>query len=354
VGSGRSVEEIMRKRASRRRASYATISAVLAITVALGVGSSTHAEEGKWSIQLEPMYMDAYGHDQHVLTIHEIDFGPPSLDVKTGVTLDTKSDTAIRGELQYSMNRWSWGMDFFWFISSQDTDSPTAAADGPAGPIDEVIFEAADQAYSSTDPSEVLFYEVLEDTDIATWTVDFYGMRKLTDKSDSGVYLQLGLRFADFDNDYRAVVGIEDDQGTRFDASSNYDRMTGPLIGLSGDVTLGRNYIQGYVGQSVLLGTATLTNRARDFTGTFSDTVTFDSEEMLRKDQDVAIPVTELRIKWTYRVNKFLALGLGANTSAWWDVPVPPGVVPIEGGDGVFLENTFVYFGMAGVVELTF
>jgi len=344
----------MRKRASRRGASYITISAVLAITVALGVGSSTHAEEGKWSIQLEPMYMDAYGHDQHVLTIHEIDFGPPSLDTKTGVTLDTTAGTAIRGGFQYSRNRWSWGMDLFSFITSQDTDSLTAAADGPAGPIDEVIFEVADQAYASTDPSEVLFYDLLEDTDLAVWTVDFYGTRALTDKSESGVYLQLGLRFADFDNDYRAVVGIEDDQGTRFDASSNYDRMTGPLIGLSGDVEFGRNCIKGYVGQSVLFGTARLTNRARDFTGPFSETVTFDSEEMLGKDQDVAIPVTELRIKWTYRVNKILALGLGANTSVWWDVPVPPGVVPIEGGHGVFHENTIVFFGMAGVVELTF
>ncbi len=165
--------------------------------------------------------------------------------------------------------------------------------------------------------------------------------------------MQFGLRFGDFDNDYFAVVGEREVDGTELGASSNYAVMAGPLVGLGGDVRAGRNYIKGYIGQSVLIGSAELSNSSSDFTGPVG-TPTPVSQQTFSKEQDVAIPITEFRVKWTYGLSKMVALGLGANTSVWWDVSVPPGVIPIEGGDEVLHENTIVFFGLVAAVELTF
>jgi hypothetical protein len=345
----------MWKLARRRRVFDLAVRPVLAVTVALGVGSASHAEEGKWSFKLEPMYMSAYGHDQHVLTIHEIDLdATPPRDDKTAVRIDTDDDFAYRGEVQYNRGQWGLGLDFFMFLTSQSAEDRAAAAHGPSGPLDEVAFEVADRRFTSSDPSEVLFYGVLEDTDLEVWTLDLYAKRTLAEKPESGLQLLFGLRFGDFDNDYHAVVGIQDVGGALLDASSNYSRMMGPLVGLAGYVRRGRSSIEGYIGQSVLFGSAELTNVSREFTGPFGSTPSFSAQETFRSEQDVAIPITELRIRWTYGVTKKLSLGAGVDTSVWWDVPVPPGVIPIEGGGEALHENTIVFLGLLGSVKLAF
>jgi hypothetical protein len=331
---------------------YIAVRAVLLIAVVLGIGGSTLAGDGKWKVQLEPMVVSVYGHDQHVLNVHEIDFGPPAVDDTTAVTLDVESSFAMRAGVQRSFNQWGWGIDYFTIITSQKANSLTAAVEGPLGTIDEVIFQAAGRSHTSTDPSEVLFYDVLTDTDLAIWTVDLYGTRVLADKANSGIQLQFGVRLADFDNDYFAVFGEEDVDGTFVGASSNYSRLTGPLVGLTGEIRRGKNSIQGYIGQSLVIGSATVFNSYDDFTGSV-DSPTIVAQETFRKDLDVGIPITEFRLKWTYTVTKNVALGLGANTSVWWDVAVPPGVIP-TGGTTDFHENTVVLFGLVGAVDLTF
>ena len=69
---------------------------------------------------------------------------------------------------------------------------------------------------------------------------------------------------------------------------------------------------------------------------------------------DVVIPITDLGIGWAYSVSTRISLGLGFNTSVWWDVPVPPGITPADGGDGALRENTIVFFGGLATVGLTF
>lgn len=329
--------------------------AVLTTIVLLGIGGPSWAEESKWTIRLEPMVLTTYGHDQHVLTVHEIDSdATPPVESVTPVSLDSGDGSALRAEFQYRRGAWTWGIDVFWFVTTQGGDDLTAAADGPSGTIDEVIFEIAGDSVSSEDPGEVLFFDKLEDTDLQTWTVDGYAMKTLSGDSETGVRLQLGLRVGDFDNDYHGVVGVRDTEGVLVDASSNYGLMMGPIVGLSGKSRVGKSSFEGYIGQSLLLGSAELSRRSRRFSGPFGPAPAFTTDELLLKDRDIAIPVTEFRLRWTYRLTKRVALGLGANTSAWWDVSVPPGVIPTEDGDETLHENTIVYFGMAGAVELTF
>ncbi|HKZ72516.1 MAG TPA: hypothetical protein VJ011_00550 [Steroidobacteraceae bacterium] len=327
---------------------------VLPILLTLGGAGTASGADGGWSLLLEPMYMDAYGHDQHVLTIHEVDLGStPPVDTKTPVTLDNEAGPGYRFELQYARSSWALGLDFFWFNSSQGRPSRTSVASGPAGPLDQVAFETADRTFTSGAPGEVLVFSVLEDTDIAAWTVDLYAMKPLGETPERGVHLQFGIRNADFDNDYHSVVAAQNVGGSLLDASSNYGRMIGPLVGLSGNVHFGRSALRSYIGQSVVFGTAELRHVTRDFIGPISDAPAVVALETFGKDQDVAIPITEFRINWLYPISQRVSLGLSANTSVWWDVPVPPGVIPIVGGDEVFHENTIVYFGLAVAVKLS-
>jgi hypothetical protein len=238
--------------------------------LALGVVGAARAGDGEWTLRLEPMHMQAVGHDQHVLNIHEIDLDvTPPVDSTTGINLDTDTGIAYRFELKYTRRQWGWGVDFFWFNTSQSAGRLTRAGDGASGLTDQVVFEVADRSYSSTSPNELLYYEVLEDTDITAWTVDLYGIRTLVDRPRSGIHLLFGIRSGDFDNDYRAVVGVEGVGGSRLDASSNYDRMTGPIVGLAGDFHVGRHGITGSIGQSVLFGSVELDSMTREFTGPF-------------------------------------------------------------------------------------
>lgn len=329
------------------------LSALLALTTA------TPARAGEWTLRLEPTLMSASGHDQHVLNIHEISSGAsPSQESISAVRLDTDSGLAWRSQLRYSTGRWSWGVDVTVFYTDQGTDDQVAAA---GGAIDQVLFEVSGRSFASSDPSEVLFYGVLEDTSLQTWTADLYALRTITEGAGSSIQLQLGLRSADFDNDYRAVVGVEDVGGRRLDASSNYDRMMGPLVGFVGTARCGRSSFEGAIAQAVLLGSVELSSTAREFTGPLSaafpveaELPTMTSQIRFKAEEDVAIPVTDLRIGWTYRLTEWLGLGLTASASAWWDVPVPPGVIPAEDGLETLHESTIVFLGLSAAVELRF
>lgn len=325
----------------------------LLLPLALLAAGAARAQDGEWSIELAPVYTQVSGHDQHVLTVHELDFdATPPTRSSSAVTLDTDDSLAYRGEFRYDRGKWAWGLGFFWFVTTQGAPRRTAAADG----AERVVFEVADRSFTSTNPGEVLYYELLEDTDLAFWTLDLYALRTVAEGDGSRLQLQLGVRLGDFDNDYRAVVGIENENGVRLDASSNYDRLMGPLVGLAGRFDLGRNALDIYFGQSVLLGTADkLTSTSREFRGPLVASPTYTSLDTFeRRDQDVAIPITEARIAWSFALTEWLSLGAGVHASVWWDVSVPPGVVPGEGGDRVFHENTVVATGLSASIRAAF
>jgi hypothetical protein len=345
----------MRKPTWRPRELCPILAAGFVLSAALVAGTPAGAEEGRWSLTVKPMLMDAYGHDQHVLTVHELDLdSTPRLDRKTAVDLDTDNGPAYRGTVHYQRSRWGWGLDFLWFNGSQDAADRSAAATGSAGTIDQVAFEVADRTFTSSGPGQVLFYGIIEDTDLTAWTLDLYATRALAETPQTSLHLLLGLRNADFDNDYRAVVGIQGTAGSRLDASSNYDRMMGPLLGLQAAGRVGRNTIEGYLGQSVVFGDAELSSSSREFTGPFTETPSFFAQETFRELQEVAIPITELRLQWTYGITDRWSFGAGAETSVWWDVQVPPGVIPGPGGDQTLHENTIAFFGLAGTLRFTF
>jgi hypothetical protein len=316
------------------------------------MAAPAQAGDGEWLVRFEPVFMEAYGHDQHVLTVHRFDYDPtPMTNDRSAVSLDTDGGLAYRARFQYSRGRWNWGAEGLVFLTSQDTPVRTAAA---GGGVDEVVYEVADRSFVSSAPDETLYYRVLEDTDLQMWTVDLFAERVLVNMQEGACRVLFGLRLGDFDNDYRAVAGIEGVEGRRFDASSNYDLMMGPVLGMSAEFRRGRQTIRGTFNQSLLLGEAELTGMSGDFTGPFSEMVPFTSRERVATMRDVAIPVTELRIRWAYGLTGHLTLGAGIETAVWWDVSVPPGVIPVEDGNDALHENTIVLYGMSVSAEYRF
>ena len=311
--------------------------------------TSTLAQRQGWTVRLEPTWLTPRGHDQHVLTIHEITTSPAA-DNKTAVTLDTRSGFSYRAGLDYTSGQWTWGVTWFWFDNKQEVAPQTRSAAG-GGSITQ--FEIADQRFTSTSPGQVLFYRVLDDTELALWTIDVHAVRTLMHSNSNHLGLQLGIRFGDFDNDYRTVAGVENVNGTRLDASSNYGRMTGPLVGLLGGARAGSVVFDGYLGQSVMLGDAAVEVMSRRFTGS-SENPAYIEQELFSTPLDVAIPVTEVRMRGTIELFRGLAIGAGVTASMWWDVAVPPGIVPVPGGDQSLHENTLIFLGGMGVVEIRF
>src|SRR4030065_553533 len=69
--------------------------AILICAIALGIAASARAEDGKWVIRADAMVMDAWGHDQHILTIHDTDT-VAGTDDKSAVLTDIDSGNAFR------------------------------------------------------------------------------------------------------------------------------------------------------------------------------------------------------------------------------------------------------------------
>jgi hypothetical protein len=181
----------------------------------------------------------------------------------------------------------------------------------------------------------VLYFQVLEDTTVELWVVDLYARRQLVASEGRSLALLLGLRNSDFDNDYRAIAGIEAVGGTRIDASSNYSRLSGPLAGLAATLARGRHSLVADLRQSVVFGDVELTRTLRDFTGP-PGPFAGPPEEVppgpiqarLATTENITVPMTDLRLAWTVALGERWTLGASAGGTVWWDLAVPPGVVP--------------------------
>lgn len=318
-----------------------------ALLLAEGDGVARAAD---WKSSFEGVFLDVFGHDPLVLTILETG-GPPPATARTGVALETESKLGYRADLQVRRGTWGLGAEFFWITTGQQLER-SASASAAGG---DVTFEVGGGAFTSTSPAEALYFRRLEDTDLNAWSFDLYAARQLGGSAERGVEARAGLRVADFDNDHRTAAGIEGVRGLRTDASSNYGAMRGPLLGLKGWTARGRNAFQASIAQSVVFGEAELSNRRRAFTGGgFAEDAPFVSDATFATTRDSAIPMTDLRLVWTYRLTRSIAAGLSATASTWWDVPVPPGVVPAEGAAVALDENTLVFSGVGVVIEISY
>ena len=307
-----------------------------------------------WTLRLEPTWVDPYGNDRHVLTIHESNTGTtPTTERMTAIDLELERTLQMALGLRRMGGSSGWGMDIWWYGATVQGIGLNGAGDATTP----LTYEADTQTYTSNAPATVLYYILREDNRLEVWTADFFYIRTLGSSADASVEIQAGVRFGDFDNDYRSALGIQGVEGTFLDASSNYPRMMGPLVGLNVRFRHDRSRIEAYIGQSLIVGRAELQSQNRHFNGPFSEVPepTFDAETHFHDWLQVAVPITELRLRYTFELTDRWAVGAGASTSAWLDVSVPPTSVPPQGNAGAALqENTVVFYNILAHVEWRF
>ncbi|HEX9799367.1 MAG TPA: hypothetical protein VGC00_04255 [Thermoanaerobaculia bacterium] len=319
-----------------------------ALLAAALLPAASAADDG-WAVAVEAVQLELAGHDRHVLTDRATDAAGAASE--STLDLETESALGYRAEIRYGRGRWSYGLDFLIHRTSQDAGPRIGAATAGGSRT----FLVGGGQVVSDDPAERLYYERLEDTTVELWTLDLYASRALASGPRGELRWLVGLKTADFDNDYRAVAGIEETGGLRLDAASNYDRMHGPLVGLAGDRERGRHRFTGFLGQSVVTGDVELSSQAREFVGPPSREVDAPIAEIsstrFRTTKSETIPITELRLAWRIRLGGRFAVGLGAFASRWWDVSVPPGVVAGAALDTLD-ESTIELYGLAASLSV--
>lgn len=315
----------------------------LVLVLVLAVPAAAGADETRWRVEAEAVYVEVGGHDQHVLTARRS--GAPE-----AVELDTDSALGYRAALRYDRGRWGYGLDFFIHRTDQSAGPLAEAAGAPGDPV---TFELPHRRFVSNGPDEVLYYRTLEDTTVELWVVDLTARRAFGAGGEGPWELVFGLRNADFDNDYRAIAGLGDVGGTRIDASSNYSRMMGPVAGIVYAADRGRHTFEGDLRLAVVFGDIELSRTLRDFdgppgpfAGPPEELPPGAEQERLSSTDSIEVPMAGLRLAWRYRLGERWILGAGVEATTWSDLAVPPGVVPERPDQRE--ETTLVTYG-AGV-----
>jgi hypothetical protein len=69
------------------------------------------------------------------------------------------------------------------------------------------------------------------------------------------------------------------------------------------------------------------------------------AESKFDDGRDLSLPLTELRLRWTYAVAPAFSIGAGFFATIWWDAPVAPlGSTPV--GPASAREQTFSIAGL--------
>jgi hypothetical protein len=300
------------------------VPAVAILAGALGQVAAAVAQAPSWGVELVPVYTEVTGHDAHVLTVLEAGRGG-------AVELATEAALGYRAAVRHRRGAWAYGLDFFIHRTDQSADPIELE---PAG-TGELRFELPGRSFAAGATGEPLYFRTLEDTTVELWVADLSARRRLGARPDRGWSVLFGLRNADFDNDYRAIAGRGALGGVRIDASSNYSRLLGPLVGLAGERSFGRHALAADLRQSWVRGDVELTRTLLDFEGPpapFAVPPEAVPEGLERERLDfadtISVPMTDLRLAWRFALGESWALVALGEATAWWDLAVPPGVVP--------------------------
>lgn len=319
-----------------------------ALVLAFVVAVADRADGATWSFELLPIQVEVDGHDPRVL-VERGAAGPAAVALET--------DAALGYGLAARLDRegWSFGLDFFIHRTDQSQGPLARAAAGEDAPV---TFEIPHRRFVSTGPDEALYFRTLEDTTVELWVLDLYGRRGLGGGASPWSVL-LGVRNADFDNDYRAIAGLGEAGGTRLDASSNYGRMIGPTAGLGFAVERGRHTLAGDLRAAVVFGDIELKRTLRDFEGSPGPFAVGPEEvppapvaEPIQVTDSIEVPMGDLRFAWRVRLGEHWSLGARADATAWSGLAVPPGVDPAHPDRRE--ETTLVTWGLGATIGFEF
>jgi hypothetical protein len=366
---------------------------VIATLMLFAMVNTSLAEEGKWSIQIEPMWMDVKGNDVHVGDVfryrEEVNWLTGTYTYSTSyepINLDMKDKLTLRGEITYRKNQWGLGISGWWFNTDDSVSGRVTTPPLVVTPTGFIEFINGVRMWDHTiipviNELEASFYSPVDywaKNDIGVWTIDIFGIRTLAEKKDSNIDLTFGLKLGSPDNDrsegqrQHAFIYDAFGPGLHFDnlitleskSKADYGLMAGPGIGLSGKAKYKAFGLEGLLNQSLLIGRVEQSGNWRDIDdiwvvtgpvgGPFTRVERFaflDGNFPFSKKETVALPVTEAKLKLLYDVNKNVSIGIGGFASMWWNAPVAPkwsmpgDWVGDEGTGWRLQESTLVFYG---------
>ena len=336
---------------------------VLSAMFIFAAESIVQAQDG-WSVQLEPMWMDVYGYDEHVGDIvkYREEF---SVDGAGNITLDysatyepinlnMKDKFTLRGEAIYRKNQWGFGLSGWWF-GTDDSKSGRVTTPPEETTLTGYIYyqngvrmwdHTISPLYNELEDSYMSPVDYWAEDKLEVWTGDLFLSRTLAEKKDSFANFSLGAKLGslkikeNLGQKQRAFI-YDYDYGCNFDnhvslestSEANYGFMAGPVLGFEGKVKCQKFGIEGFINQSVLFGKVEHTGLWEDIddilwvdpaTGetVFHDVYT--GEFSFSKSKRVALPVTELKLKVAYYITENVSISCGGFYSIWWNAPVAP------------------------------
>ena len=342
-----------------------SIFVALSVMFTFLVGSIVQAQDG-WEIQLEPMWMDVYGNDEHVgdKFYWKEEWNNVTLTDTYGITYDPinlnmKDKFTLRGEAIYRKNQWGLGLSGWWFGTDDSKSGRVTTPPEETTPTGWIYYENGVRMWDHTiwpvwndlEPSGMSPVDYHAKNELNVWTADLFSIRALAEKSTSQIDLTFGAKLGSLDNDrnegQKQRVFIYDYFGTGYHwdnhislestSKADYDLMLGPVLGFQGKAKYKRFGIEGFINQSVLFGKVEHTGLWEDVddiwvvTGPEGDP--FEPVEQweydygrfsFSKQEDVALPVTELKLKVAYYITENISVSCGGFYSIWWNAPVSP------------------------------
>lgn len=375
-----------------------TLSIIIGLSVMLmfAVASIVQAQDG-WKIQLEYVWMDVYGYDEHVGDVvryreeySEDDDGNYTLDYGATyepINFNLKDKSSLRGELIYRRGQWFLGLSGWTFGTD---DSISGRITTPAMELTDTGYIGYVNSVRMWDHTIVPVDNELEASGISPvdyWaedklevrTYDLFLGRTLAEKKDSFANFTLGAKFGslktreNLGQEQRAFLydlgGYTFDNQIRLEstAEANLDSMIGPVLGFQGEAKRGKFGIEGFINHAVLFGKVEQTGLWIDIDDMLwidpvtGETVWHDvltGEFSFSKNEKVALPVTELKLKVTYHITDNISIGVGGFYSVWWDAPVAPkwsmpgDWVSDEGTGWRLQERTLIFGGYMVVLRI--
>jgi hypothetical protein len=325
---------------------YAKKATTLAIGVYFLLGVNCYAYEG-WNLQLEPMYMGVAGTNKHqsttVTTTTTNTPSPPpygsytsnttSSSTSTSQNIDMGGNGTLRGQLEYMPKDWGVGVSGWWFDTSGSTSQNI---NSPATTNTSVSYFSNNFSISAPPSGSESVLTTSANSSLSVWNVDAYGIKTLGEFQNGRINMTLGAKFGSIDSKVSEAInqspttitttnGYSYSQNGAATISANASFLVGPSIGVQSFGKYGRNRIEGFLSQSVLIGNV---DRQGSRQNTYSypssySAFTYSSNQNANfsNSETAVIPVTEMKIKYLYDVTENLSLGLGFFGSAWVNTP---------------------------------
>ncbi len=311
-----------------------------------------------WEFQLEPMWMDVGGWNEHVGDIVNASFttivGPPGVasDIRDRrpVNLDLDAGFAFRGSVTYEYQQWGVGAAG-WFFGTDDSLSGTVTTPVPTADTffrNFVSFwgEPRGGGINELEPSGVAPEEFRVDQELDTFTAEVFGFRTLAENSSSRIDAIVGVKVGQLETtqnqsrNLRSFFFDDFGPGLHFNnfisLSSTAEAEflgVGPMVGFSGRATWGRLAFHTFVTQSLLIGDADLEGLFTDIddisstpdpAGPFTPLLLIRSDLPFSTSERAFIPVTEFQLVAEWHITRILAVGATGFAAIWFDAPVAP------------------------------